>query len=141
MYDTINDDHFFVIPVLDKFRIQKFIIMNSIRNQVQLLGNLGKDVEISKFDSGSVKASFTLATNEYYKDNKGEKVESTQWHNVVAWGKSAELMKSILSKGSKVLVKGKLVSRSYDTKEGEKKYITEVVANEFECMDTKEMPF
>lgn len=115
--------------------------MNTIRNQVQLLGNLGKDVEFTKFDSGSTKASFALATNDYYKDNKGEKVQETQWHNITAWGKSAELMKNLLSKGSKVLVKGKLVSRSYETKEGEKKYITEIVANEFECLDVKEMPF
>jgi len=115
--------------------------MNTLKNQVQLLGNLGMDVELLKLDSGSIKASFTLATNEYYKDNKGEKVENTQWHKVIAWGKSAELMKSILSKGSKVLVRGKLVNRSYETKEGDKKYITEIVANEFECMDVKEMPF
>ena len=115
--------------------------MNSLRNQVQLLGNLGKDVELKTLQSGSIKASFTLATDESYKDSKGKKVENTQWHNVIAWGKSAELMKSILSKGSKVLVRGKILNRSYDDKDGVKKYITEIQANEFVCMDTKEMPF
>lgn len=115
--------------------------MNTIRNSVQLIGNLGKDVELRKLDSGSVKASFSIATNDYYKNNKGEKVQETQWHNVIAWGKTAENMNAILSKGTQVLIKGKLESRSYDDKKGEKKYVTEVIANEFVCFDKKEMPF
>jgi len=115
--------------------------MNTIRNQVQLLGHLGKDVELSNYDSGKTKASFSLATNDYYKNNKGEKVEDTQWHNIIAWGKSAELVGKLLSKGSKVLVKGKLVSRSYEDKNGDKRYITEIVANEFVGLDAKQQPF
>lgn len=115
--------------------------MNSIKNSVQLIGHIGQDVNFNNFDSGSVKASFSLATNDYYKNNKGEKMKETQWHNVIAWGKMAENMNAILRKGSEVLVKGKLVSRSYEDKEGNKKYITEVVAKEFISFDKKELPF
>ena len=115
--------------------------MNTLRNTVQLIGNLGKDVEFRNFDNGRTKASLTLATNDYYKNSKGEKVQDTQWHNVVAWGRLAENMKNILEKGHEVLIKGKLVSRSYEDKEGGKRYITEVVANEFVAFTKKEMPF
>ena len=119
----------------------KIFIMNNLRNSVQLIGRLGKDVDLYSYDSGSTKAAFTLATNDFYKNNNGEKVQDTQWHNIIAWGKVAENMKSFLEKGSEVVVKGKLVSRSYEDKEGNKKYVTEVVANEFLSMDKKEMPF
>ena len=105
--------------------------MNSLNNCVQLMGNLGKDVELTSFDSGKKRAAFTLATNEYYKNNKGEKVQQTHWHNIVAWGKLAENMKIILEKGAKVMVKGKLVSRSYEDKAGVTRYISEIIANEF----------
>lgn len=115
--------------------------MNNLRNSVQLIGNLGRDVDLTNFDSGSMKASFTLATNDFYKNNKGEKMQDTQWHNIVAWGKLAENMKAFLNKGSEVVVKGKLVSRSYDDKEGNKKYVTEIVANEFFSLGKKELPF
>ena len=115
--------------------------MNNLKNSVQLIGNLGKDVDLMTFDSGSSKASFSLATNDYYKNNKGEKMQETQWHNVIAWGKLAENMKSILSKGAQVVIRGKLVSRSYEDKKGEKKYVTEIVANEFVSLESKEMPF
>ncbi len=115
--------------------------MNTLRNSVQLVGNLGRDVEFKNFDSGSSRASFTLATNDFYKNNKGEKMQDTQWHNVVAWGRVAENMNSLLAKGSEVMIKGKLTSRSYDNKEGEKKYITEIVVNEFMTLQKKELPF
>jgi len=115
--------------------------MNTLRNSVQLVGHLGQEVKIYNFDSGSSKATFTVATNDYYKNSKGEKVQDTQWHNVIAWGKLADNMKNLLDKGSEVLVKGKLTSRSYDDKEGVKRYVTEIVANEFICFDKKEMPF
>jgi single-strand DNA-binding protein len=115
--------------------------MNTLRNHVQLLGNLGKDIELTTFDSGSAKASFPLATSDYYKNNAGEKVQETYWHNIVAWGKNAEFMNTSLSKGSRVLIKGKLVSRSYEDKQGNKKYITEVLANEFVNLDAKKQPF
>lgn len=116
--------------------------MKNIKNNVQLIGNLGKDVELFTFDSGNKKAIFTIATNEYYKNNKGEKVEDTQWHNIVAWGNLAENMASTLKKGMEVVVNGKLTNRSYDDKEGQRRYVTEVVAREFLKVTKKEaVPF
>ena len=115
--------------------------MNTLRNSVQLIGNLGKDIEIKSFDNGSKLAKFSLATNEYYKNNKGEKVKETQWHNVVAWGKTAELMEKLLSKGSEIAVRGKLTHRSFDDKEGVTRYISEIVAQEFVKITKEEVPF
>ena len=116
--------------------------MNSLRNSVQLIGNLGKDPEITKFDNGNKLAKFTLATSDYYKNKDGEKVQETQWHNLIAWGKLAENMDQILSKGSRIVVQGKLVNRSYDDKEGNKRYVTEIVARNFVNLTKKEsMPF
>ncbi len=105
--------------------------MNALRNKVQLIGHLGANPEVKKLDGGKTIAKFSMATNETYKNQKGEKVEDTQWHNVVAWGKTAELMEQLLAKGKEVMVEGKLTSRSYEDKEGNKRYITEVVAQEF----------
>lgn len=116
--------------------------MNSLRNSVQLIGNLGQDVDLKTFDSGKMIAKFSLATNEYYKNNKGEKVQETQWHNIVAWGKNAEIANKILAKGNQVCVKGKLTSRSYTDKEGQTKYISEIVMNEFvKFTKDEETPF
>ena len=105
--------------------------MNALKNKVQLIGNLGNDPEILTLESGKKLAKFSIATNETYKNANGEKVTDTQWHNVVAWNKTAEIIEQYVSKGSELLVEGKLTSRSYETKEGEKRYITEVVCNEF----------
>lgn len=116
--------------------------MNTLRNSVQLIGNLGKDVLIKTFENGNKVARFSLATNEYYKNNKGEKVQETQWHNIVAWGKTAEFMEKSLSKGSEVAIKGKLTHRSYNDKDGATKYLTEIVAQEFVKMNKEEtVPF
>lgn len=104
--------------------------MNSLKNKVQLIGNLGNDPEIVLMESGSKLAKFSLATNETYKNSEGEKVTDTQWHNIVAWGKTAEIAESYLEKGKEVMIEGKLVHRSYETKEGEKRYVTEVKCNE-----------
>ena len=104
--------------------------MNALRNKVQLIGNLGNDPEIVNLDSGSKLAKFSIATNETYKNAKGEKVTDTQWHNVVAWGKTAEIVENYLTKGNEIAVEGKLTHRSYETKEGEKRYITEIRCNE-----------
>ena len=104
--------------------------MNSLRNKVQLIGNLGKDPEIINLESGKTLAKFAIATNESYKNANGEKITDTQWHNVVAWGKTATIAEKYLMKGKEVAIEGKLTSRSYETKEGEKRYITEVVCNE-----------
>ena len=104
--------------------------MNTLRNKVQLIGNLGNGPEIIKLESGKILAKFAIATNESYKNAKGERVTDTQWHNIVAWGKTAEIVEKYVGKGKEVAVEGKLTSRSYETKEGEKRYITEVVCNE-----------
>lgn len=105
--------------------------MTNLRNSVQLIGRLGKDPEIRTFDSGSKRASFSIATTESYKDPKGEKVEETQWHNLVIWGKLANVAAQYLKKGAEVAIEGKLVHRSYETAAGEKKYVTEINVNEF----------
>ena len=104
--------------------------MNAIKNKVQLIGNLGQDPEIVTLENGRKLAKFSIATSESYKNAKGEKVEDTQWHNVVAWGKTAEIVENFLSKGKQVAVEGKLTHRSYETKEGTKRYVTEVMCNE-----------
>ena len=104
--------------------------MNALKNRVQLIGNLGQDPEIVTLESGSKLAKFSIATSDYYKNAKGEKVEDTQWHNIVAWGKTAEIVESYLTKGKQVAVEGKLIHRTYETKEGEKKYFTEIKCNE-----------
>lgn len=105
--------------------------MSNIRNSVQLIGNIGKELAITTFDSGSKKLTFPIATNEYFTNNKGEKVKQTEWHSIVAWGKTAELMAETLHKGQEVAIQGKLTNRSYTDKEGQTRYVTEVVANEF----------
>ncbi len=104
--------------------------MNALRNKVQLIGNLGNDPEVITLDSGKKLAKFSIATNESYKNSEGEKVTDTQWHNVVAWNKTAEIVEKYLLKGNEVAVEGKLTTRSYEDKEGVKKYISEIVINE-----------
>ena len=104
--------------------------MSTLRNQVKLIGHVGNDPEIKSFDGGKKLVNFTLATNESYKNDKGEKVEETQWHKLVAWGKTAEIIEKYVTKGKEIAVEGKLTHRSYEDKNGEKRYITEVVVNE-----------
>ncbi len=111
--------------------------MSTLRNKVQLIGNLGNDPEIINLESGKKLAKFSIATNESYKNTKGEKVTDTQWHNVVAWGTTAKIVESYLTKGKEVAIEGKLTSRSYDTKEGEKRYITEIVCSELMMLGSK----
>jgi len=115
---------------MDNFKNLNLTIMNSLRNKVQLIGNLGNDPEIITLENGTKLAKFSIATNESYKNAKGEKVTDTQWHNIVAWGKLAEIAENYLTKGKEVMIEGKLMSRSYETKEGEKRFITEVKCNE-----------
>ncbi|WP_395077159.1 single-stranded DNA-binding protein [Flavobacterium sp.] len=104
--------------------------MNALRNKVQLIGNVGNDPEIKILEGGKKLAKFTIATNEvYYNENK-EKITDTQWHNVSAWGKTADIIESFVTKGKEIALEGKLTHRSYDDKEGIKRYYTEVVANE-----------
>ena len=105
--------------------------MNALKNKVQLIGNLGKTPEIRNTESGKKLARFSVATNETYRNAKGEKVTETQWHNLIAWGKVAEHVEKYLEKGSEVVIDGKLVNGNYLDKEGNKKYYTEILVNEF----------
>ncbi|MBX9807056.1 MAG: single-stranded DNA-binding protein [Flavobacteriaceae bacterium] len=104
--------------------------MNAMKNTVQLIGNVGNDPEIKNLDGGKKVANLTIATNDSYKNDKGEKVEQTEWHKVVAWGKTAEIIEKYVTKGLQIAIEGKLTHRSYDDKNGEKRYITEVLAND-----------
>lgn len=111
--------------------------MKSLRNSVQLIGNLGKDPEVKVFDK-SKKASFSIATTDSYKNAKGEMIKDTQWHNVIIWGKLADVAGKYLKKGSQVAVEGKLVHRVYETDKGEKRYITEINVNDLVMLGSKE---
>lgn len=104
--------------------------MSTLRNTVHLIGHVGNDPEIVNLESGKKLAKFSIATNESYKNSKGEKITDTQWHNIVAWGKTADLVENYVPKGREVGIQGKLTSRSYEDKEGNKRYITEVICNE-----------
>jgi single-strand DNA-binding protein len=105
--------------------------MNQIRNQVMLIGYLGADPEMKDYENGRKMARVSLATNEVYKNQEGEKVVSTQWHNLVGWGKTAEMMDQLFSKGKEVAIQGKLSYRNFEDEQGNKRQITEVVVNEF----------
>ncbi len=104
--------------------------MYALKNKVQLIGNLGNNPEIRTTEGGKKLARFSIATNETYRSTKGEKVTETQWHNLIAWGKVAEIAEQFLSKGSEVAIEGKLINRNYTDKDGNKRYITEVQVNE-----------
>ncbi len=104
--------------------------MNAMKNRVQLIGNVGNDPEIKNLDGGRKLANLTLATNETYKNDKGEKVEQTEWHRLTAWGVTAELIEKYVSKGKEIAIEGKLTHRTYEDKNGEKRYVTDVVINE-----------
>jgi len=104
--------------------------MYALKNKVQLIGNLGANPEIKTLEGGRKLARFSVATNETYRNAKGDKVTDTQWHTLIAWGKVAEIAEKYLKKGSEVAVEGKLINRSYNDKDGNKKYSTEVQVNE-----------
>ena len=112
--------------------------MNTLRNKVQLIGNLGMSPEIKTLDGGRKLAKMSIATNESYKNVKGELVRETQWHNLIAWGKTAEIIEKYLKKGSEIAVEGKLINRNYTDKDGVKRYITEIQVNEVVLLDKKE---
>lgn len=111
--------------------------MYALKNKVQLIGNLGNAPEIKNLESGKKMARLSIATNESYKKENGERVTETQWHNVIAWGKVAEIAEQYLSKGSEVAVEGKLTYRDYTDKDGVKRYVTEIVVNELLLLDKK----
>jgi single-strand DNA-binding protein len=104
--------------------------MNAMKNKVQLIGNVGQEPEIKNLDGGKKVASLTIATNESYYNDKGEKVEQTEWHRVTAWGKTAEIIEKFVTKGKEIAIEGKLTHRSYDDKDGNRRYVTEIVVNE-----------
>lgn len=108
--------------------------MSTLRNKVQLIGHVGNTPEIVNLESGKKLAKFAIATNESYKNSKGEKITDTQWHNIVAWGKTAELIENYVPKGKEVGIEGKLTSRNYEDKDGVKRYITEIVCSELLLM-------
>jgi single-strand DNA-binding protein len=111
--------------------------MYALKNKVQLIGNLGTAPEVKTFESGKKVANFRMATSEVYRNAKGEKVTETQWHNLVMWGKLAEIAEKHLTVGKEVAVEGKLVNRSYNDKEGNTKYITEIQVNELLMLGVK----
>ncbi len=111
--------------------------MKNLSNKVQLIGNLGADPEVKQLDGGKTVAKIRLATSETYKNAAGEKVTDTQWHNLVAWGKTAQIAEQYLKKGNRVAVEGKLINRSYEDKEGIKRYVTEVLVNEILMLGSK----
>ncbi len=104
--------------------------MKNLRNTVQLIGNLGANPEVKNLDSGKTVANFSIATTDKYTNQNGEKIQDTTWHNCVAWGKTAEIAEKYLKKGDEVVLEGKLTNRSYEDKEGVKKYISEVLLNQ-----------
>ncbi len=100
-----------------------------MKNRVQLIGHVGQEPEVKTVNNKKV-ANITLATNDFYKNEKGEKVEQTEWHRISAWGKTAEIIEKFVTKGKEIAIEGKLTHRSYDDKDGVKRYVTEVLANE-----------
>ena len=104
--------------------------MNTMKNKVQLIGHVGQEPEVKTFGEGKKVANITIATNDSYTNEKGEKVDQTEWHRVTAWGKTAEIIEKYVTKGKEIAIEGKLTHRSYDDKEGNKRYVTEIVASE-----------
>ena len=104
-------------------------------NRATIIGNLGKDPELRSTPSGSSVCSFSVATSESYKDRNGEMVDSTDWHNVVLWDRLAEVAAQYLKKGRKIFIEGKMKTRSYDGKDGAKKYVTEIVGQTMIMLD------
>lgn len=111
--------------------------MSTLKNHVQLIGNVGQEPTITNLESGKKVARFSLATNEYYKDAKGEKQTDTNWHTVVAWGKTAEIIEKFVGKGKEIGVTGKLKTRTYTTDDGNERYVTEIEANEILLLGSK----
>jgi single-strand DNA-binding protein len=109
--------------------------MKTLRNKVQLIGNVGEHPKSHRFENGNLVVQFSLATNDYYLKD-GEKIQQTQWHNLVAWGKQAELAEKYITKGKEIAIEGKLTSRTYENESGEKQYITEILVHEILLLST-----
>ncbi|WP_335965108.1 single-stranded DNA-binding protein [Galbibacter sp. PAP.153] len=104
--------------------------MSTLKNQVQLIGNVGQEPQVTVLENGKKVARISLATNENFKNSKGEKQTNTDWHQLVAWGKVASLIEEYVFTGKEIAVQGKLSSRSYEDKEGVKRHVTEVIVSE-----------
>lgn len=111
--------------------------MNALRNSVQLIGNLGRNPEVKNLAGGKTLVTFSLATTDYYTNKNGEKVQETQWHNVVAFGKTAEIIRDYVEKGTEIALRGKVTYRSYEDKNGNKRMSTEIVADEVQILSRK----
>jgi len=108
--------------------------MNNLRNSVRLIGYLGKDPEAKQIEGGKSLARVSLATKEVYKNKSGEKIENTQWHNLIGWGKTAELMNTLLKKGKQIAIDGKIIYKTFEDRNGVKRTMTEIVVSEFVLM-------
>ena len=104
--------------------------MSTLRNKVQLIGHVGQEPTITNLDNGKKVVRLSIATKEHYKDGKGEKQTNTNWHSLVVWGKTADIIEKYVTKGKEIAIEGKLTSRSYEDKDGVKRYVTEVVVSE-----------
>jgi single-strand DNA-binding protein len=111
--------------------------MNNLRNSVRLIGNLGMNPEVKEIGNDKKLARFSLATSEVYKNEDGEKVSETQWHNLIAWGSQAKIAEKYLKKGNEIAIEGKLTSRNYTDKDGIKRYVTEIVVSEILMIGSK----
>jgi len=111
--------------------------MNNLKNSVRLIGNLGQNPEVKETTNGKKLAKFSVATNESYRDENGKDVKETMWHNLTVWGKQADIAAMYLKKGSEVAIEGKLSNRNYTDKEGVKRYVTEIIVNEFMMLGGK----
>jgi single-strand DNA-binding protein len=125
------------VPTTKQFNHQTHKNMNKINNTVRLIGNLGFDPEVRELAKGRKVARISVATNETYTNGEGEKVTDTQWHTVVAWGHTADAVQRLLKKGSTLALEGRLVHRSYLAKDGLKRYVTEIVLNDFRLVGPK----
>ncbi len=111
--------------------------MKNLRNSVQIIGNVGGAPEVRELEGGKMMARFSVATNESYKNAKGEQISTATWHNFVAWGANAKYISDFLKKGREVAVEGKLSTRSYQDQNGEKRTVTEIVVNDILLLGAK----
>ncbi len=111
--------------------------MNALKNSVRLIGHLGDVPKVKKLVSGKKMATLSIATNEQYRDSKGEMQSETTWHRLVAWDKQAEIAEKYLKKGSEIAIEGKLSNRSWEGKNGEKQHLTEIIVNSLMMLDKK----
>ena len=133
---SIGPDSIFVnLPAVEQ--AFKSLIMNTLKNHVQLIGNVGQEPQITNLENGKKVARLSIATNEHYKNNDGEKVQDTEWHTVVAWGKTAEIIENYVGKGKEIAIMGKLRTRTYTNNDGNQRYVTEVEASEILLLGNK----